>query len=284
MSKIKFIVDSTVDLPLEILKENNVDMIPLSVNIAGNDYQDTLDIDTSKMFEMMEDTNIMPKTGAVSPFVFEEKFRHYVNEGYEVIYLGLSSFLSSTYNNAFSAKNIIGNHVHVIDSKNLSSAIGLLLLEMIKLNKEGKSVQEIVFTIKKIIPNVKCSFALETMKYIHLGGRCKSISYYFGKILHIHPVLKMDNGQLKVDKLPRGKFKKAIDYMIDCFKKDYLSNNVYGQNVMITHCMNLEMKDYIYLRLKEFVKSDTNIIVSQSGCVISAHCGPKCIGILYIKK
>lgn len=284
MSKIKFIVDSTVDISLEELKELDVDVLPLHVTIGNESYDDLLTLNTTKLFELIKKNGVMPKTGAVTPFIFEEIFRKYVEQGFDVIYVGLGSQLSSTYNNAVTAKEAIGHNVYVVDSNNLSSSTALILMKMIKWSKEGKEAKDIVEDIKEIVPKVRCSFALNTMKYLYMGGRCKAISYYAGKILHIHPIISVVDGGMKVSKLPRGNMIKAINLLVEDFKEDYVNGNVDLDRIMITHCLNPDMRDYILTKMREFMPDMRMVKSSESGCVISSHCGEECIGILYISK
>ncbi len=281
--KIKIITDSTCDLPLELLKELDIEVLPLLVSIGGNTYQDLIEITPNKLFELVNETKETPKTSAISPLVFYTTFAKYVDQGYDVVYIGIGADLSSSYASAYTSANEFEGHVLVLDSKNLSSAIGLQLLKLVEYRDSNKSLSEIEQLMKQITPNVECSFALETMNYLHKGGRCSSLKYYFGKLLRIHPIIRMNEGKLKVHKTPRGKMIKALDEMIEEFKEQYVIGNIDLGKVMITHACTNEYASYIYQKLAEFM-DPTAIIVTIAGCVISSHCGPNCIGILYIKK
>lgn len=281
--KVKIITDSTCDLPLNLLKELDVDFVSLKVIVGENTYQDMVEIDPLKLFSLVEETDEMPKTSAVTPLEFEEVFSSYVKDGYEVVYIGLGSDLSSTYLNAYSVAQKYGGKVQVIDSKNLSSAIGLQILKLVELRDRGYSAKEMKKALEDITPKVECSFAVDTMEYLHKGGRCSGITYFAGKILRIHPVIRMTEGRLKVYKTPRGKMYKALDIMIDDFKTQYLMGNVDLGKVMITHACTEKYSKYIFDRLSEFMDKKA-ILITTAGCVISSHCGPNCIGILYIKK
>lgn len=281
--KVKIITDSTCDLPLELLKELDVDFVSLGVTIRGTTYKDMLEIDPSKLFKLVSENKEMPKTSAVTPLVFEDIFSKYVSDGYEVVYIGIGSYLSSTYVNAYAAAQQFEGKVQIIDSKNLSSAIGLQILKLVELRDEGKNAKEMKKELEHITPRVECSFAVDTMDYLHKGGRCSGITFFAGKLLRIHPVIKMTDGRLKVHKTPRGKMFKALDIMIDEFKTQYLMGNVDLGKVMITHACTEEYSKYIFDKLSEFMDPKA-ILITVAGCVISSHCGPNCIGILYIKK
>lgn len=281
--KVKIITDSTCDLSLELLKELDVDFVPLKVIIGENTYRDMEEITPLKLFDLVKETDEMPKTSAVTPLEFETVFSKYVDSGYEVVYIGIGSDLSSTYLNAYSAAQKYDGKVQVIDSKNLSSAIGLQILKLVELRDKGCSAKEMKKALEDITPRVECSFAVDTMEYLHKGGRCSGITYFAGRLLRIHPVIRMNEGRLKVYKTPRGKMYKALDIMIEDFKTQYLMGNVDLGKVMITHACTDKYATYIFDKLSEFMDKKA-ILTTIAGCVISSHCGPNCIGILYIKK
>lgn len=283
MNPVKIITDSTCDLSLETLKKLDIDFLPLNVIIGGVTYRDCVDITPEKLFKLVEEHDELPKTSAISPAKCYETFKHYVDLGFDVIFMGLDSKISSTYQSAVSASQEFDGRVHVIDSVNLSSAIGLQLLKMAHFRDEGLSADQIVEKMKEITPKVQCSFALKTMNYLYKGGRCSGLTFFIGRILHLHPIIRMEEGTLKVHKTPRGKTIKALDIMIKEFKEAYDANNVDLGTVMITHACTQEYADYIYGKLSEFM-DPKHIMVTVAGCVISSHCGPGCIGILYIEK
>lgn len=282
-AKVKIITDSTCDLPKTLLDELDIEVIPLFVTLNGVTYKDMLEIEPSKMFKLIEECKELPKTSAIMPIDFINTFKKYVELGQEVIYLGLGSDLSSTYFNAYNAAQEFEGKVQIVDSKNLSSAIGLQLLKLVELRDKGMSAKEMKKEIEHIVFKTECSFAVDTMQYLHKGGRCSGITYFAGKLLRIHPIIKMKDGRLKVHKTPRGKMFKALDVMIEEFKDQYFAGNVDLGKVMITHACTEEYCKYIYDKLVEFLDPSV-IITTTAGCVISSHCGPKCIGILYIRK
>lgn len=283
MNPVKIITDSTCDLPLDLLAKNDVEMVPLNVTIGGETYRDCLDITTPKLFELVAERKELPKTSAVAPDVLMKVFKKYVELGYDVVFMGIGSKLSSTYSSAMIVSQEFENRVFVLDSMNLSSAIGLQVLKMIDFRNAGLSAAEIAEKMKKITPKTQCSFAIKTMDYLYKGGRCSGIKYFFGKILKICPIIKMKDCVLNVHKTPRGRFENALDIMIKEFKEAYDAGKVDLGTVTITHACSDEYCEYIVQKLSEFM-DPKYLLPTYAGCVISSHCGPKCIGILYIEK
>lgn len=283
MNSVKIITDSTCDLSLETLKQLDIEMLPLNVIIGGETYKDCIDLNTKKLFELVEEKKELPKTSAISIGDFFEVFKKYVDEGFDIIFMGIDSKISSTFATALSVSKEFPDRVYALDSVNLSSAIGLQLLKMAKMRDNGLSAKEIVDKILEITPKVQCSFVIKTMDYLYKGGRCSGMKYFAGKILHIHPIIRMENGELIVHRTPRGKMYKALDVMINEFKAVYEAGNVDLDHVMITHACADEYCEYVFNRLSEFMDSSI-IMCTTAGCVIGAHCGPGTIGILYISK
>ena len=191
MNKIKVIVDSTVDVPLEKLKEHDVDMLPLYVNIHGEEYRDLEEIKWDELISKVEKYDELPKTSAVTVETFYNTFSKYASKGYDVIFLSLGSNFSCNYSNAVTAASMIEGNIYVIDSKNLSSAIGLQLLKILKMKEEGLEAKEIVEKMADIIENTQTETGLETVEYLHNGGRCSGVARIFANILKLIQLLKL---------------------------------------------------------------------------------------------
>lgn len=282
MNKVKIIVDSTVDLTEEIYKKYDIDVIPLNINFGEKTYKDGVDIDTPTLFEKVNLIGMLPHTSACSPSSFIECFKKYIDEGMDIIFLGLSSTFSTTYQNAFIAKNEFSkNRIYIIDSKSLSSGTGLLVLKAAKLREEGKSAKEIALQIEKTVPNVVAQFTIEELEYLHKGGRCSGASKIFGHVFHIKPYIKVIDGKMIIYKKPRGPMKVAIDQQLLDVRESL--GKIDQSVVIITHSLiDDDLLEYTKNELGKIVDPNS-IIVTTAGCVISAHCGKGCIGILYTK-
>lgn len=281
---VKIISDSTCDLSQELIKENDIEIIPLLVTFNEDTFQDGVDIDAKKIYEEVAKRNILPKTSAVSAMALEEVFRKWVDQGYEVVYTGISSKMSSTYNNAVLAANEIGDDkVFVVDSKNLSTGIGLTVLKACRDRDKGLSAKEIVENMKYNIDRVKAQFAIERMDYLHKGGRCSGIARFAATLLRIKPIIFVRDGSMTVGKKPLGKIKVALDVMLKMLEEDKNNNNVDPEFIFVTDAIAPESREYLIPKVKEMFPN-TNVYSTIAGGVIASHCGPGTIGILYICK
>lgn len=282
MNKVQIIVDSTVDLTPELYKANDMLVLPLSVNFGEEVFQDGVTITPDEVYKRVDGGEPIPSTAAISPATFSEAIEKALNDGKDVIYVGLGSKLSTTYQNFKIASADFEDRVFAIDSACLSSGTGLLALKMAKLRDEGKSAKEIYEEVNPLVEKVSAKFVLEKLDYMRKGGRCSSMAAIFGSLLHIHPILKMVDGKLVVEKKPRGPMKVAYNEMINELKADL--PNVDMDNIMITSAgIEKENQDYLYNEVAKLV-DPSKIRITRAGCVVSAHCGFGTVGILYIKK
>ncbi len=282
MSKIKVVVDSTVDLSEELYKKYDFDVIPLNVIFDEKVYEDGVTITRDELYAQVAKTKKLPSTAAPGPQAFEQMFRKWVDQGYDVIYVGIGSTLSTAFQSANIARGMVGeDHIFLVDSKNLSSASGLLAMKAAKLAKEGKEPKEICAILEKDVPNVVAQFSVETLTYLHKGGRCSGTAKVLGHLLHIRPHILVKDGKLIVYKKPRGTMKTAIDGQIEELKKAL--PNVQMDNIMITDSgATDEIRNYFVKEVSKLV--DPKIIrTTPAGCVIASHCGPGTIGLLFIK-
>ena len=282
MNKVKIIVDSTVDLTKEIYEKYDIDVIPLNVNFGEETYQDGVNLDINTLFEKVKEKNELPHTSACSPSLIFEYFKKYIYQGMDIVFLGLSSTMSTTFQNAYIAKsNFSEDRIFLVDSKSLSTGTGLLVLKAAKLAREGKSAKEIAKELERLVPKVVAQFTIEELEYLHKGGRCSGASKIFGHIFHIRPYIKVVNGQMIVYKKPRGPMKVAvIEQLLDV--KESL-DSIDQDTVIITHSLvSDELLEYTKTELRKLV-DPKSIIVTTAGCVISSHCGKGCIGILYLR-
>lgn len=280
MKKIKLVTDSTCDLSNQLIEKYDINVIPLYVNFGEKTYKDGVDINVSEMYRMVDDFGKLPKTAAPSPGIFEEVFKSTLLECDDVIYLGIGSKFSASFNSALIAKNMIDSpHIHCVDSQNLSSGSGLLLLKAGEMIKQGLEVTEIVKHIEALVPKVRSQFVINTLDYLYKGGRLNALSAFVGGVLKIKPIIKVRHGEMAVGKKGRGHLKHGINIMI----KEMLSeiDNIDKDFMMITHSMANEEANYIREKINDQVDIE-KIYETEAGCVISSHCGKKTIGILYI--
>lgn len=283
MNKAVIFVDSTADLNKEHYDKFDIHVVPLLVNIGGQAYKDGEEINSARLYQLVAEHGELPTTAAVPPFTFVEAFKPYIDQGHDIFYVGIGGKLSATLQSVvLAAQEFPEGRIFYSDSNNLSSGSGVLALKAVKYRDEGKSAAEIKTLIDAQVPKVNSLFAIETLDYLHKGGRCSGTAKVLGKLFHIHPIIKVTDGKLIVYKKPRGRMIAALDELVSELKGHL--PNVDLDNIMITHAgVDQPNLDYLVKKVGELV-SPSKIVVTNAGAVISSHCGYGTIGILYIKK
>jgi len=282
MNKVAIITDSTCDLSKEIIESRNIKVLPLYVRFGEDIYRDGIDITTDRLYELVEQKNEIPKTSAVSPGDFIEAFEPLIKDGYDIIYTGIGSSLSGTFQSAHIASlEFPENRIFLVDSKNLSTGIGLLVLKACDLRDQGLSASDIKDRLLEIVPKVRSQFAVKTLDYLHKGGRASGTAKLLGTMLRIKPIIQVRDGKMDVYTKTMGKMSRALDVMLT----DYinLGEQIDLDYVMITHSQAGKHVDYMSEIVNQKLKPN-KLFVTEAGCVISSHCGPGTIGILYIVK
>lgn len=278
--------DSTCDLSEELIKKYDIHIIPLYVNFGSTSFKDREEMNVDKMYEKVKAEGVYPKTSAATPDDFYEFFRNLLTNDVEIIYTGIGSTLSSTLQSANIARSEFSEEeqkrIHLVDSKNLSTGIGLLLLKAATFREEGYSALEIAEKLEEIVPKVRSQFIVETLEYLHKGGRCSGMTRFIGTALRMKLLIKVNDGKLGVAKKAIGPSKKIINLMLDDF---YASlPDIDKEFLFVTHSNAYKNRDYTYSKIDAIKDSFDNINETKAGCVISSHCGEGCIGVLYIEK
>ncbi|MBE9912501.1 DegV family protein [Paenibacillus donghaensis] len=282
MSNIKIFADSTCDLPREWVQKYDIGIIPLYVTFGDETYKDGVDITTPELYAKVDKIGSLPKTAAPSPADFMQAFAPHIEAGRDIVYISLSSELSSTYQNAvIAAGEFPEGRVTVIDSLNLSTGIGLQVMKAVRAAGEGKTTQEIAKRIESIKPLVETEFVIDSLDYLYKGGRCSGMQNLVSSLLKIRPVIKVIDGKMTPAYKVRGKREKALEQMLNnaLDKRGQMDNDL----IFVTHSLAEEDAN----ELKKILEEKTGareIAISDAGCVISSHCGAKTIGILYVKK
>lgn len=276
----KFIItaESTCDLTSSILKDLNIPIIPMYVNIEDNSYKDGVDIHPDMIFSTFETKGILAKTSAIPMYDYKLFFEKYIEQNYKIIHISLGSKFSSTYQAAVNAANLLDD-VTVIDSSNLSTGYGHIVMLAGELVKGNKALEEITEGLYDFIPKVRASFVIDTLNYLHKGGRCSSVAALGANLLQLKPCIEVVDGEMKVGKKYRGYIERSLKSYIE----DKLSDlkGIHPKRIFITHSgCNDELINMVLdiIKRKDFFQE---IIVTQAGCTISCHCGPNTLGILY---
>ena len=278
MEKIKIITDSTLDLPSDIVKEKDIEVLPLLINFGEESYLDGVEINTKEMLDRIERDNILPTTAQVTPNRFEEVFKKYLDEGYKIVTLVLSSEMSGTYQSACIAKNMLdSDDIVVIDSRNVTSGLGVLVLKACEFRDNGDNIFEIEEKIKNIIPKVKSSLSFESLENLVRGGRLSKTAGAIGSVLGLRLILEVKDGQMAVKDKVRGS-KKALKKVISDFENGNVDTN---SPIVLLEILNEE----IYLGLKKyFEENNIHYIDAKVGCTVGIHSGTRACGIFFIEK
>ena len=223
MNKVIVMCDSTADLSPELVKKNDIVVVPLHVSFKDDptDYLDGVTLTAEEVYRKAEASGTTPKTGAINLYEMTEYFRPYIEKGFDIIFTGIGSGLSSTYQNALLAsREFPEGRIEVVDSWNLSTGTGLLVLKMCQFRDEGDDVHTIAEKVRKLVPFVSAKFCIDRLDYLYKGGRCSGFTMALAHMLHIHPVAKMVNNRLVVYRKIRGKYIKAVDEQIREFMED----------------------------------------------------------------
>ena len=281
MSKVIITGDSTCDLSPDILKKLNIQTIPLYVNVGDDSFKDGVDITPDTIFQIFEERGILAKTSAIPIYDFQIFFKDLLDQGFEIVHITLGSKFSTTYQCAVSAANLIdSDKISIVDSENLSTGYGHVIMHGGELAMEDLSRTEIVNELKALIPKVNASFIIDTLTYLWKGGRCSSVSALGANLLQLKPCIEVIDGQMKVGKKYRGNLDRCLKSYVDDRLKDLSKIN--SNRIFITHTLQ---EDKIAEKVKERIESKNyfkEIIITKAGCTISCHCGPNTLGILYV--
>lgn len=281
MRKIILSADSTCDLD-EILKERyEVNCRPLHIILGDKQYEDGVDITPDKIYDIYWKDHTLPKTSAPNPLEYIDYFKKWTDAGYEVIHLNLGSGISSAYQNCRIAAEELGN-IYPIDSGNLSTGMGLLLMEAAERMAKGMSAAQICREVNELKTKVNSSFIIDNLTYLYEGGRCSALAAFGANLLNIKPCIEVDNssGKMRVGKKYRG----ALAKVLQLYTRDKLNEqtNLKRDRIFITHSgissANINLVRETITEMFDFKE----ILVTRAGCTISSHCGPNTLGILFI--
>ena len=281
---VKIISDSTCDLTKELLEEYNISILPLHVILGENDFLDGVTVTPDEIYEWADANKTTPKTSAPSIEDAIDLFKPYVENGDSVIYFSISKEMSTSINVINLAVDELeaADKIFVIDSANLSTGVGHLVLEAATMAKEGMDASDIAAKIEELKPLVRSSFVVDTLTYLHRGGRCTSVAALAGGVLKLHPKIVVEAGKMSATKKYRGK----MDSVILSYAKDMEEDlrNAKTDRVFITHSgCDEEIIQSVYSYLEE-LNIFKEIIITRAGSVISSHCGYGTLGVLFISK
>lgn len=284
MKEVIITADSTCDLPPDIIEKNNIIITPLSVLLGDSIYYDGVDIFPEDIYSYVDKTGILPKTSAVAPSQYYELFEELTQQGKAVVHISLSSAISSSYQNACVAASEFDD-VYCVDSKSLCTAMGLLVLKACDFRAKGFDAKKIANRVNSVVPKVSATFVLNSLEYLHKGGRCSSVAKFSANVLGIKPSIAVDpkTGTMDVAKKYRGKMDVVYkQYINDCLKD---INKIDTSRIVVANSGGISPDIISFAKGVIEGKAKFNeIIFADAKCTISSHCGPKTFAIFYIRK
>ena len=278
---IKITTDSTCDLPRQLLEQYDISVIPLGIVKAGKLYHDGVDIHTSDIAAHVDGGGEITTTNAVNIADYETLFQTMTARYDAVIHINIGMNFSSCYQNAKLAAEEVPE-VYVVDSKNLSTGHGMLVLSAAEAAAAGKSVGEILDLLEDMIPRVETSFVLDRLDYMKKGGRCSAVTALGANLLKLHPCVEVIGGKMSVTKKYRGSMEKVLaEYVRDRLngRKDIDTRRVF----LVDSCRTPGLVEAARNALLADGRFE-EIVESQAGCTVFCHCGPDTLGIIYMRK
>lgn len=279
---VKIISDSTCDLSPELLAQYDIDIVPLYVVMGDKTLKDGLEATPDDIYRFVDDTGVLPKTSAPNLGDFVDAFKPYAEQGTEVVHFNISADFSSSYATACLAAEEVGG-VEVVDTRNLSTGSGLVVLHAAELARAGKSAKEIADECRALTAKVEASFVVDSIDYLHKGGRCSSVAALGANLLKLKPCIEVTEGKMKSAKKYRGN----IDKVILNYVTDRLSgcDDIDKHRIFITHTRcSAEIVEQVREKINTLAPGFEEILETTAGCTITSHCGPYTLGILFIRK
>lgn len=279
--KIKVLSDSTCDLPQELIQKYDITIVPLTVIKDGQEYSDSITITPAEIFAHVAAGGSLCSTAAVSVGDYGQWFQKYASEYDGVIHVNISSEFSCSYQNACLAAEDFDN-VRVVDSRNLSTGQGLVVLQVYKLAQTCQSLDELHQKAQAFTEKVEASFLLDRLDYMVKGGRCSSATALGANLLNLKPCIEVKNGKMGVVKKYRGNYAKCLA----AYVKDRLANreDLERETLFVTRTpVTDDCLQAVAAAVKEHADFE-NIYWNEAGCTVSCHCGPGTLGVLFVRK
>jgi len=280
MNRVQITCDSTCDLTETLYRQHEVDVIPLGISLGDELRYDGLSVTADELFRYVDESGQLPKTSAISIGEYIEVFRKHVDLGCQVVHINISSKLSSSHQNALLAAEEVGN-VFVVDSRNLSTGSGHLVLLAGELAAAGMEAADIAAILNEKKELLDVSFVLQTLEYLRKGGRCSAIAAFGANALKLRPEIDVNNGSMR----PAKKYRGNAEHSILQYVRGRLEGrtDVDPRRIFITHSgVPAALVEKVSALVKE-LHPFREVIETRAGCTISSHCGPNCLGVLFFK-
>ncbi len=273
--------DSTCDLSAELIELYGIKILPLGVTLGEKNFTDGVDVTADDIYAHYEKTGELPKTAAVNIAEFDTFFEECAKEGNTAVLFTISSSMSSTYHNAcLAAEGFEG--MYVVDTKNLSTGGGLLVITAAELAAEGNSAEQIAVLCEELASYVDASFVIDNLEFLHKGGRCSALERFGANLLQLKPCITVQNGTMGVGKKYRGKFGDVLKTYVADRLGD--ASDVELDHVFVTHAgCDMDIVNACVEQVKATAPFK-NVHITRAGCTVSSHCGRNTLGVLFIRK
>ena len=276
MSDLKIICDSLADVPKNLVKLYDIEVIPLTIIINDIEYKDGQNLTNEEFYKLIKEYDEIPKTSQATYIQFKAIFKKYLDQGKKILYISGSSKVTGTYQSAMITKNDLQGEIHIFDSLNLSYGCGAQVVTACEMNEQGKSIEDIVKKLEEIRDNILVLFAVDNLDYLKKGGRLSASKAAIGSMLSIKPILQMQDGLIVNIDQARG-HKKVISKLIS-ITKEHFKNNIEDKRIGIAHGDN----EVEFEKLKEAISSElkfTKMTETKIGPSIGSHTGAGTIGL-----
>ena len=281
-NKVKIIADSTCDLSSDLLEQYSVSLIPLTVTLGDQSFEDGVSVFPDDLYAYYRKTKQLPKSAAPTLAAFHQQFQYWTQQGYDVVCFTISSHFSASYANASLSAKAFEN-VYVVDSLNLSTGIGLQVLNAAQLAQQGKTAAQIYEAACALREKVRASFVIDTLEFLWKGGRCSGVMALGANVLRLKPCIEVTGGKMEVGKKYRGNLSACLSNYVRAKLEG--RDDIDQRRVFITHSGMSRKEDIALVReAVERYQHFDEILVTRAGSTISTHCGPDTLGVLFIVK
>lgn len=282
MSNIQIICDTMNDVPKEIVEKYNIEILPATIVFNGIEYKAGVDIQGDEFYKMLRSSNSMPTTSQVTYATFKDTFEKYLNEGKKILYLSGSSAASGTYQSAMIAKNDIeSDDIHIFDTYSLCIGGGMLITEAAIMAQESNDIDYIINKLNEYKEKVEVYFSVDSLDYLHKGGRISGTKATIGTILNIKPILKIEDGVVKQKTQVRGS-KKIIPTLIEQLKLQ-VGDDFSDKEVYVGYGDDIEECNKFVEKVKNEL-SPKSVKIFQIGACVACHSGPDVFGLACLNK